>query len=257
MFCTIRKCICIYRRRCGMFFWIHGDVDSQCKDWRVDGLAVWGPTDSRWISLSFFFFFFRNVRYDSLLLNQLSPFPQVTLASLDHLNLQLSACGFSLHKDPDKNFIFRVSYTGCLVQQQVRHYCKTNLAHTVCTDSWHLTSQLGLVVTVVWLYCHCSAQLPHPHAESSEKDQSIQRQTSQFHNDVPCGFSIAQQRTNPVWPRVYSGNCWLDFIVFRSAFYCFTVCCCIFPFVVWAALLFWKDLCVSPGDQTSSLWQLE
>nr|XP_043893249.1 uncharacterized protein C1orf127 homolog isoform X1 [Solea senegalensis] len=43
---------------------------------------------------------------------------QVNLASLDQLNLQLSACGFSLHKDPDKNFIFRVSYTGCFVQQQ-------------------------------------------------------------------------------------------------------------------------------------------
>ncbi|XP_059189293.1 uncharacterized protein C1orf127 homolog isoform X2 [Centropristis striata] len=43
---------------------------------------------------------------------------QVNLASLDHLNLQLSACGFSLHKDPDENFIFRVSYTGCFIQQQ-------------------------------------------------------------------------------------------------------------------------------------------
>ncbi|XP_056240980.1 uncharacterized protein C1orf127 homolog [Seriola aureovittata] len=42
---------------------------------------------------------------------------QVNIASLDHLNLQLSACGFSLHKGPDKNFIFRVSYTGCFVQQ--------------------------------------------------------------------------------------------------------------------------------------------
>ncbi|XP_044206821.1 uncharacterized protein C1orf127 homolog [Thunnus albacares] len=43
---------------------------------------------------------------------------QVNFASLDHLNLQLSACRFSLHKDSDKNFIFRVSYTGCFVQQQ-------------------------------------------------------------------------------------------------------------------------------------------
>ncbi|XP_040916250.1 uncharacterized protein C1orf127 homolog [Toxotes jaculatrix] len=43
---------------------------------------------------------------------------QINLASLDRLNLQLSACGFSLHKDPDKNFIFRVSYTGCFVQEQ-------------------------------------------------------------------------------------------------------------------------------------------
>uniref|UniRef100_A0A3Q0R1V4 Si:ch211-129o18.4 n=1 Tax=Amphilophus citrinellus TaxID=61819 RepID=A0A3Q0R1V4_AMPCI len=41
-----------------------------------------------------------------------------SLASLDHLNLQLSACGFSLHKDPDNNYVFRVGYTGCFVQQQ-------------------------------------------------------------------------------------------------------------------------------------------
>ncbi|CAK6951274.1 uncharacterized protein C1orf127 homolog [Scomber scombrus] len=50
---------------------------------------------------------------------------QVNLASLDHLNLQLSACGFSLHKDPDENFIFRVSYTGCFVQQQHRYHVLT------------------------------------------------------------------------------------------------------------------------------------
>ena len=54
---------------------------------------------------------------------------QVNLTALDHLNLQLSSCGFSLHKDPDKNFIFRVSYTGCLVQQQVRHPFKKYLIH--------------------------------------------------------------------------------------------------------------------------------
>ncbi|XP_029012017.1 uncharacterized protein C1orf127 homolog [Betta splendens] len=53
---------------------------------------------------------------------------QVRPASLDHLNLQLSACGFSLHKDPDDNFAFRVSYTGCLVQQQHSfHVLKMNL----------------------------------------------------------------------------------------------------------------------------------
>uniref|UniRef100_A0A3P8TL25 Si:ch211-129o18.4 n=1 Tax=Amphiprion percula TaxID=161767 RepID=A0A3P8TL25_AMPPE len=40
------------------------------------------------------------------------------LTSLDHLNLQLSVCGFSLHKNHNNNFIFTVSYTGCLVQQQ-------------------------------------------------------------------------------------------------------------------------------------------
>ncbi|XP_029291570.1 ciliated left-right organizer protein containing ZP-N domains homolog isoform X2 [Cottoperca gobio] len=50
---------------------------------------------------------------------------QVNMASLDHLNLQLSACAFSLHKDPDKNFIFRVSYTGCFVQQQHGYHVLT------------------------------------------------------------------------------------------------------------------------------------
>ncbi|KAL2103547.1 hypothetical protein ACEWY4_000415 [Coilia grayii] len=44
---------------------------------------------------------------------------QVSLVSLEQLNQQLSACGFALHKDPDKNFIFRVMYTGCFVQ--LRH----------------------------------------------------------------------------------------------------------------------------------------
>ncbi|XP_005733117.1 uncharacterized protein ciroz [Pundamilia nyererei] len=43
---------------------------------------------------------------------------QANLASLDHLNLQLSACGFSLQNDPDDNYVFRVSYTGCFVRQQ-------------------------------------------------------------------------------------------------------------------------------------------
>ncbi|XP_062316245.1 uncharacterized protein C1orf127 homolog isoform X1 [Osmerus eperlanus] len=42
----------------------------------------------------------------------------VNLGSLDRLNSQLSACGFSLHNDPDKNYIFRAMYSGCLVQQQ-------------------------------------------------------------------------------------------------------------------------------------------
>lgn len=49
-------------------------------------------------------------------------FSQVSLASLDHLNLlnlQLSSCGFSLHKDLNKNFLFRASYSGCFVQHQV------------------------------------------------------------------------------------------------------------------------------------------
>ncbi|XP_044068053.1 uncharacterized protein C1orf127 homolog isoform X2 [Siniperca chuatsi] len=50
---------------------------------------------------------------------------QVNLASLDHLNHQLSACGFSLHKDPGKNFIFRASYSGCFVQQQHGYHVLT------------------------------------------------------------------------------------------------------------------------------------
>ncbi|XP_037397375.1 uncharacterized protein C1orf127 homolog [Pygocentrus nattereri] len=47
---------------------------------------------------------------------------QVTLMSLGSLNHQLSACGFSLHKDPDRNYIFRVMYSGCFVQLEHGHY---------------------------------------------------------------------------------------------------------------------------------------
>ncbi|XP_076132931.1 ciliated left-right organizer protein containing ZP-N domains homolog [Alosa pseudoharengus] len=47
---------------------------------------------------------------------------QVSLASLDQLNQQLAACGFALHKDPDKNYIFRVMYSGCFVQLQHGSY---------------------------------------------------------------------------------------------------------------------------------------
>ncbi|XP_026872136.2 uncharacterized protein C1orf127 homolog isoform X2 [Electrophorus electricus] len=47
---------------------------------------------------------------------------QVALASLDSLNHQLSACGFGLHKDPDRNYIFRVMYSGCFVQLEHGHY---------------------------------------------------------------------------------------------------------------------------------------
>ncbi|KAG9332784.1 hypothetical protein JZ751_014883, partial [Albula glossodonta] len=43
----------------------------------------------------------------------------VSLAALDHLNLQLSVCGFSLHRDPERNFIFRVMYSGCFVQTEL------------------------------------------------------------------------------------------------------------------------------------------
>ncbi|XP_063063700.1 uncharacterized protein C1orf127 homolog isoform X1 [Engraulis encrasicolus] len=47
---------------------------------------------------------------------------QVSLVSLEQLNRQLSACGFALHKDPDKHFIFRVMYTGCFVQLRYGSY---------------------------------------------------------------------------------------------------------------------------------------
>ncbi|KAM9445359.1 uncharacterized protein C1orf127 [Clarias gariepinus] len=47
---------------------------------------------------------------------------QVALGSLESLNHQLSACGFGLHKDPDRNYIFRVMYSGCFVQQEHGHY---------------------------------------------------------------------------------------------------------------------------------------
>ncbi|XP_075897792.1 ciliated left-right organizer protein containing ZP-N domains homolog isoform X2 [Nelusetta ayraudi] len=50
---------------------------------------------------------------------------RVNLTSLDHLDLQLSACGLSLHKDLDNIFILRVSYSGCLVQQQHGYYVLT------------------------------------------------------------------------------------------------------------------------------------
>ncbi|KAI4883675.1 hypothetical protein NFI96_017219, partial [Prochilodus magdalenae] len=45
-----------------------------------------------------------------------------TLTSLESLNHQLSACGFGLHKDPDRNYIFRVMYSGCFVQIEHGHY---------------------------------------------------------------------------------------------------------------------------------------
>ncbi|XP_019944565.2 uncharacterized protein C1orf127 homolog [Paralichthys olivaceus] len=80
-----------------MEMWIHSA--------RIDGLAVWLSGALR---------------------------IQVNLASLDQLNLQLSTCGYSLHKDPDKNFIFRVSYTGCFVhQQQGFHALTLNLVKRI------------------------------------------------------------------------------------------------------------------------------
>ncbi|KAF3860303.1 hypothetical protein F7725_000558 [Dissostichus mawsoni] len=92
---------------------------------------------------------------------------RVNLASLDQLNLQLSSCGLSLHKDPDNNFIFRVSYTGCLVQQQHGHHVLT----------------LNLV-----------------------KRKQIWRQTSQCDDEVSAGFCAAQQREDPVTRQVAYDN---------------------------------------------------
>lgn len=43
------------------------------------------------------------------------------MTSLDHLDLHLSACGLSLNKDLDSSLILRVTYTGCLVKQEVCH----------------------------------------------------------------------------------------------------------------------------------------
>ncbi|MGH0159515.1 UNVERIFIED_CONTAM: hypothetical protein FKN15_039019 [Acipenser sinensis] len=43
----------------------------------------------------------------------------VNLASLDRLNSRLAPCGYSLHRDQDRNYIFRVKYSGCFVQLQL------------------------------------------------------------------------------------------------------------------------------------------
>ncbi|XP_051947718.1 uncharacterized protein C1orf127 homolog [Xyrauchen texanus] len=47
---------------------------------------------------------------------------QVGLMSLENLNHQLSSCGFGLHRDLDKNYIFRVMYSGCFVQLEQGNY---------------------------------------------------------------------------------------------------------------------------------------
>ncbi|XP_062872085.1 uncharacterized protein C1orf127 homolog [Trichomycterus rosablanca] len=47
---------------------------------------------------------------------------QVSPTPLESLNQQLSACGFGLHKDPDRNYIFRVTYNGCFVQLEHGNY---------------------------------------------------------------------------------------------------------------------------------------
>ncbi|XP_048860946.1 uncharacterized protein C1orf127 homolog isoform X2 [Brienomyrus brachyistius] len=46
----------------------------------------------------------------------------VSLASLEHLNFKLSACGFSLHRDAERNYVFRVLYSGCFVQLEQGNY---------------------------------------------------------------------------------------------------------------------------------------
>lgn len=128
--------------------------------------------------------------------------PQVDLASLDHLNLQLSACGFSLHEDPDKNFIFRVSYSGCFVHRQVWRSL-FHLQHLQLGLPWWCSFS-GLMLIV-------QARLLCPDAEFGEEGKPLQRPTSQSHDEVSCWISATQQGGNPVWPRVYPGNCWLDF----------------------------------------------
>lgn len=47
---------------------------------------------------------------------------QVGLVSMENLNHQLSSCGFALHRDLDKNYVFRVMYSGCFVQLEHGNY---------------------------------------------------------------------------------------------------------------------------------------
>ncbi|XP_026055830.1 uncharacterized protein ciroz isoform X2 [Carassius auratus] len=47
---------------------------------------------------------------------------QVGLVSMENLNHQLSSCGFALHRDLEKNYIFRVMYSGCFVQLEHGNY---------------------------------------------------------------------------------------------------------------------------------------
>ncbi|KAK7129047.1 hypothetical protein R3I94_017310 [Phoxinus phoxinus] len=47
---------------------------------------------------------------------------QVGLVSMEYLNHKLSSCGFALHRDLDKNYIFRVMYSGCFVQLEHGSY---------------------------------------------------------------------------------------------------------------------------------------
>ncbi|XP_043080540.1 uncharacterized protein C1orf127 homolog isoform X2 [Puntigrus tetrazona] len=47
---------------------------------------------------------------------------QVGMVSMENLNHQLSSCGFALHRDLEKNYIFRVMYSGCFVQLEHDNY---------------------------------------------------------------------------------------------------------------------------------------
>lgn len=94
-------------------------------------------------------------------------------ASLDHLNPQLSASGFSLQKDPDNNFIFRVSYTGCFVQQRV---CPTQSEVSIAyTLIWPLQM---MVVIILWMDIDFSEWLSCADTKFGEEDKQIWRKTS-------------------------------------------------------------------------------
>ncbi|XP_065141646.1 uncharacterized protein ciroz [Paramisgurnus dabryanus] len=47
---------------------------------------------------------------------------QGALVSLENLNSQLSSCGFGLHRDLDRNYVFRVMYSGCFVHLEHGNY---------------------------------------------------------------------------------------------------------------------------------------
>lgn len=77
----------------------------------------------------------------------------VNVTSLDHVDLQLSACGLSLHKDLDSILILRASYSGCLVQQQVGCSPSTQLIvfHSLYSSHNGDTSQCSNSLRAWWL----------------------------------------------------------------------------------------------------------
>lgn len=179
----------LFTRWCDMFFWIHGVVDPQRKRRRTGSLAVRDLTDQRWPPTNTW-----NINAKCNL-NIRFPPPQVSFASLDDLNLQLSACGFSLHKDSN-NFLFRASYSGCSVQHQVVTVFSSLLAQILTfaakLHQWHIPGS------------H-SARIPCTCAEL-EEDKPLQKQVSKAYNEVSRGFCTAMQRANPMRPRVYPGK---------------------------------------------------